>query len=501
MKRVSFFCCLILATLLASAGGALRPFSTDAANAAPQEFKLARLFAHVSGRGYRLYKTGSNLPPGLGDGPWKVEGAVCIVAGEAGPGLRPVYQLMKGDEFGVRFDYTPSEGYAKKAGSKVYDANYWTNQGVAFYVAADQLPGTTPLYRLRRDPGIVAVGPNAGKLAPGSDATLLTTDAALREKLLAEGWKNGHAIGYVWTKAPEAGPLPDLSVRQVEADEHAVKAVVFNQGKSNTGGAQVYAHLFLYDAAGKTVFSDGKFVGGMSPGQWRPVAFETGGRSLVGLRYQVKVDFSNLVKEADESNNASATEEFRRRLKINPVPPGHVVPPSIVLTSVQPSPTQGLPKHTTYRLAVTNADSYAAEMFQPTQKLPPGPCGNGPTDARLLARLQVVRDGQALNAGCKPLKSAADLKVLDVNSSVPLFDGDRLRVVLEDRGAGQRYESQPYAVGWFGLDKTLVPLGCKYFLGRAGDFLCTSDGGMAACEGLRQKGRPIRCTRAGKTQD
>ena len=34
--------------------------------------------------------------------------------------------------------------------------------------------------------------------------------------------------------------------------------------------------------------------------------------------------------------------------------------------------------------------------------------------------------------------------------------------------------------------------------GRAGSFLCTTDAGFQSCEQLRQKGKPIQCTRAGK---
>src|SRR5687767_3764681 len=121
---------------------------------------------------------------------------------------------------------------------------------------------------------------------------------------------------YVWTAPAEvamhaaAAPLPDLTVRQVEAEELAVKAVVFNEGEANTGGAQLYAHLFVYDKAGKTLTSDAKWVGGMSPGQAKPVKFETGGRSLVGLQYQIKVDIANQVKESNESNNVTETVAF-----------------------------------------------------------------------------------------------------------------------------------------------------------------------------------------------
>jgi hypothetical protein len=271
-----------------------------------------------------------------------------------------------------------------------------------------------------------------------------------------------------------------------------------------TGGADVYAHLLLYDGSGKPIFSDGKFVGGMPPGQTRPVTFDTGKRSLVGLRYQIKVDLSNLVRESNESNNLTDATEFHRKIKINSDPDAatRVPAPAFAITGVTSTPTQAQPKHTSYQLTVSNSDAYDVSWFVSLKnKLPPNPCGTGMTDARMLVRFSVLRNGRLINAGCKPLNASQDMRIMTVESAAPLADSDGLVISLVDRLHGTRYDSTPFTVGWFGLAKTLVPAGCKYFLGRAGSYLCTTDQGMAACEALRNQGKPIECRRAGKQQD
>jgi hypothetical protein len=40
--------------------------------------------------------------------------------------------------------------------------------------------------------------------------------------------------------------------------------------------------------------------------------------------------------------------------------------------------------------------------------------------------------------------------------------------------------------------------GCKYFLGRAGDWLCPTDAGYDACLAYKKDGRARECRRAGK---
>ena len=414
----------------------------------------------------------------------------------------------------AKFYYTTDEAWRDKS-----VAAGWHLDGVVGYVAPPDrgLPGTIPFHVMYHDTSEckkvssiqVANLPDRPRATrnPGDDNHFYTTSEAEKDQAIYQGgYKSRGVAAYVWptpvavAMSAPAAPLPDLTVRQVEAEEFSVKAVVVNEGQANTGGAQLYAHLVLYDKAGKNIFSNGKFVGGMSPGQARPVKFETEGHSLVGLQYEIKVDLSNLIKESNESNNVTQRAAFHRTIKINPDPnaASRVPAPSIAITGVETTATQAQPKRTSYRLTVSNWASYDAAWFQSLKnKLPPAPCGSGATDARMLMRYSLIRNGAPVNVGCKPLNSPQDLKVGEIHSAQPLADTDRLVVTLEDRADGAKYPSAAFAVGWFGLGDVLTTVGCKYFLGRAGSYLCTTDKGMAACENLKLKGKPIQCTRAG----
>ena len=55
------------------------------------------------------------------------------------------------------------------------------------------------------------------------------------------------------------------------------------------------------------------------------------------------------------------------------------------------------------------------------------------------------------------------------------------------------YTSSSVVVGALEGDQALFPLGCKRFLGRATDFICTKKLGFDACENLRKQGKPIIC--------
>lgn len=57
----------------------------------------------------------------------------------------------------------------------------------------------------------------------------------------------------------------------------------------------------------------------MFPGQPETVTFNTGGQSLWGKRYQVRLDPGGLVKESNEGNNETAPAAFSRT-RITPSP-------------------------------------------------------------------------------------------------------------------------------------------------------------------------------------
>ena len=442
---------------------------------------------------------------------YRVDGIAAYVLPQPAHGTVPLYRLRgearnaKHQPVSTKHFYTTDKGEADKAVGQ----GGWKSEGVVGHVAPPDrgIPGTVPLYRLYKPPTIMTSG-KAGHFDTGSDDHFYTTSQAEKDRALYQGgYKSEGVACYVWpgpasiAKNAPAAPLPDLTVPKVSTGENSVEAIVLNQGKHNVSSAPGISVSFLVrDRAGKVVFQSEQKIRGMSPGQFVPVVFDTTKlASTVGLRYQVVVDPSNVVRESDDSNNASAEAIWGIRIKTDPNAAARVPAPSFVITAVQAAPTQGQPKQTAYRLAVSNPGAYDAAWFQSLKNtLAAGPCGAGHTDARMLMRFSVIRAGATLNAGCKPLNTPRDMRDLTLSSATPLADADRVQVTLVDRLTETNYASEPYAVGWFGTGDALKTVGCKYSLGRAGNFLCTTDEGMKACENLRQKGKPIQCTRTGK---
>ncbi len=457
-----------------------------------QVIEYTRLYAFISKRNQQYYRTNTQLPK-VSDGPWKSEGAVCIVAKNAAPGLKPVYQFTKADNFGVRFFYESNSERIETITNSVDAAGRWQNQGVAFYVSATQLPDTVKLFRLSVAAKIEWGGNiNSVGTMKAPEEIFLTTDTAARDKAISAGWTS-RSLGYVWTKAPEAA-LPDLTIEKTFVKGSSVVAHVRNKGK--VGSPDLWVRIRILDKSGKQVsYLDKKMVATF---QNMPdtIAFDMGNQNLSGKSYQIKIDSSNLVKESDENNNETQMIAFpapKMNINIDPEQANKFRAPTFAITGVQPSGQKTL-----YQLSVSNWQSFKPESFQSLKNvLPPNPCGNGNANARLQARIYVIRTGMPLNAGCKPLNSQQDFKSLQFESASQLKDSDRVQITLIDRVSNSKYESEPFTIGWFGVGKVLNNVGCKYFLGRAGSYLCTSKQGFDACENLRKLGKPIKCTLAG----
>lgn len=191
-------------------------------------------------------------------------------------------------------------------------------------------------------------------------------------------------------------------------------------------------------------------------------------------------------------------EPPRPKIVIKKDTSGRFPPPSIAVTNIQPAPGDpGGGGHTRYSIEVTNWQNYPVDFYQSTKNvLPPHPCGG---DARGVVTTWLAQEGKPPSKkGCKGVSFVEDLRTLGVTVAGTLADTDKVYVTLDDRLTGERYESGAYMVGWFGVGKLLFPVGCKHFLGRAGQFLCSSEQGMAACENLKKQGKPIQCTRQGQ---
>lgn len=436
-----------------------------------------------------LYKPGASLPAGLTG--HKLLGPVFLVPKNDGPNVHPIYISS------LSYQNAYAKAYGKDTPAKIsyYYSRLaaapkrFTPGGIAFYVSSVPSPGTVLLYGFSKVTGVDEYG----------TATLsyrFLTDS----KPPGPKWEEHGHMGYVWPLGTPKS-LPDLKIVKVTVREGGVDAVFRNEGKASISSQPgVSAFLEIYDRNGKTLLysSGAKQFGGMSGGQQRPYFFDTGNLDLKRKYYRIKIDGANLVAEEDENNNDTGFVEIPGPKvdlsKIKPLPAGYVPPPTINLTNITPA-SNG---RTTYKIAVTNAANFDPLAFQSLEDiLPPNPCGGGNTNARMVARVAVIKTSPVL-VTCKPLNSRQDMASLEFTVQAKLGDSDRLKIYIEDRATKDRWESGEFAVGWFGVDKTLVPVGCKYFLGRVGSYLCTNDQGMKTCEGLKTQGKPIQCKRAGK---
>ena len=465
-----------------------------------QQFKTRPLYRFQSARGQYLYTTDPKLPPGMSDGPWESEGIVCHVPDAAPHGTKPIYLLSKSDDFGVRFLLTASPGEADSAA-----AAGWTKQGIHFYVANMKLPGTVPLHSLykpvipgkKKDTGILASikekisGPefttsNANVL---QDAHFYTTSENEKTIAVQGGFAYENVIGYVWLspQPPPAKGLADLVLKDVKAAPSSVSAVIFNQGQASTGGAKYNVTLVIYDDKHKVSNTLEQVAPGLSPGQGASIKFQVGGilsRSMHGKSYQLKIDTNNTVDESNENNNETAMLEGPAAIEAAAVPT-----PDLAITNKREDG-----QRTTYVLTIVNSAKYPAADFQVIDALPPDPCGEHPTKARMLLRISAERNGAVYFNRCVPLSSPQILRSFDVTIPSGLVAQTKISVVIEDRLLGAQQKSIPQLTGLFNLS---LPT-CKNFLGRQGEIMRESQTSFAACENLKKNGVPVKCGLAGK---
>lgn len=508
MKRLLAIGNLAFAIQIIFAGLVL-PGPTRQAIAAPalQTLESQPLYRFRGKKGHLFYTTSAELPKASG-GPWTNEGIAGHVPMRPNHTIntKPVYQLGKSDKWGVRYAYTSSFAEADKykgGPADQHGVGQWINQGEVFRVCSNQAMNTVPLYRLYMPVRLTNPGQEFTGVVPGTDTQFLTIDENEKNNAISHGWVDQGIIGYVWRSPypPPAAPQPDITVVGSNADEFSVTAILMNKGKANTGGIKYEVTLAVYDQKGKLVLKIAKVAPGMSPNQTNQVTFGTQGKSLNDTRYQLTVDSTNALDESDETNNETAMLDGpkSRKIDLSKVDAERVIPPSIEMTGKQESGMKEKPK-TAYIFAVTNWDKYPAEWFQPLKSLGPISCAGESTDARMLAHLWIeVGERPPQKAGCKVLNFPQDLKTVQtLATGGALPKPDKVFVVLEDRLVGKRYQSNSYPVEVFGIDKELFTVGCKRFLGRASDFLCTKKLGFDACQNLKAKGKPINCRLAGQ---
>lgn len=463
-------------------------------SASAQEFKTYPLYSFLSAKGYRLYKVGATLPPGLSDGPWKNEGVVAYVLKDPAAGSHPVYTYVKTDQWGTRYSYNRKDSES---------GNGWNLQGVAFHLPPQGTPNTVRLFKLYLPAQQTHPGKEFTGMVQGTDAVYLTSDAGKRAEAIGSGWQGAGVLGVAWTKPLEAPALADLVIKQTSVEGNQIRAIVMNEGKKNVfSPIGIQVAVYIYDEAGKVVFTKAVGVGGMSPGQSQEAVIDTGNFPIARKRYKVLVDPSSTIEESNDNNNETALINIPGpKIKINPLPPDHVTPPTFKVEAINSSPTPSQPKRTTYRLLVTNWEKFNPEWFISLENvLPPGPCGPGKTtNARLLVKLFLLENGSRTAVGCKPLNSPKDLQTVDFPVHTQFAESAAIQIAVVDTVPGGRsYTSNSYPIGLFGVAKILTVSGCKMLLGREGSYVCNTDQGFSMCEGLRNKGKPIECRRVGQ---
>ena len=505
MKRHSMLSMTGVMILLLCGGGWVSS-STVVSMTAFQSIESQPLYRFRSKKGHLFYTPSATVPK-ASDGPWKNEGIVCYVPLKPNHTINTtsVFQLAKSDNWGARFAYTNS--FAEADGYKGGPANengvgQWFNQGEVFRVCSQQGLNTVPLYRLYLPVRLTNPGQKFTGVVVGTDTQFLTTSESEKNNALSHGWVDQGIIGYVWLSPypPPPTPLPDLTVFSAKADESSVTVILMNKGKANTGGFKYDVRLTVFDESGKVLIKSSKAAPGMSPNQKTQVVFDQLGKSLNNTRYKVSVDSTNALEESDEGNNETGMLEGPHRNLISPkVNPDAVRPPSISLSGQRDVTMKNGAVMTVFTLSVYNWESYSKEWFQELTVLPETSCAAEPTKARMLAHIWIqTGERPAQKAGCKPLNSQLELKTVEtMPTGGALPKPDRIFVVLEDRLVGASYKSDSVVVGAFNIDKTLFPLGCKRFLGRATDFVCTKKLGFDACENLKKQGKPINCRLAG----
>ncbi len=510
-KIVLIACSFIIVGGLALVAPELRRDSAVMPTALAEQTGREPLYRYQSQRGHYLYATTAKLPAGLDDGPWESEGLTCYVPEPKPHGTTPVYQLSsQTNDLGTRYFFTTDLNEVQS-----YQTQGWSDQGIVFHIANVKLPGTVPVYRLykglapqvKKDKSFwdkiseAILGPEFTQETAGvlQDSYFYTIREEEKAVALKGGFIQLGILGYAWppTSGSPASNKPDLVVLKTAADATSVTALLSNQGEVNTGGVKYEIALLIYDKENNLEARVYQTAPSLSPKQTIPVKFDTTKQSVVGKRYQVVVDEPNTVKESKETNNATEIMDGPRpSIKFGSTKQTSI-PLALNLIDVREIKVSSgqLPgKVTAYDLAITNA-KFPADAFEQLPMLP-NTCAGRSSTARLQAEIIWGRKGKdsepIMRGTCIPLGSQQDLTKMTFNLGAEKGTASLLQVIIHDRLTGIDHKSNVYPVGAFGIAKVLGPLGCKGFLGRPDDFLCSTSG-MVACENLRNHGQPINC--------
>lgn len=238
MKRITTLNYVLLALLL-GLGVMFQPVHPVGVNAAVEPaapgvatVPLYRLYAETTG--INFYTADPNRrDSAIASGGWKQIGITGYVFNKQVPDTVPLYMIETDIGFGAIFGYTRNLNEAIRLTQK--KGWYTEGNGIACYVAATQLPGTLPLYRLSRgktgskDSGggffDFIAGPEFK--TEGSDHIIgdfdnfYTTSKAERDSAVANAkYTYVRPEGYIWTQPTTLGPQapPPIKKQKFDAD-------------------------------------------------------------------------------------------------------------------------------------------------------------------------------------------------------------------------------------------------------------------------------------------
>jgi len=210
MKRITFLIFALIAILLPLA--VVRPSAAQSIKTVP----LYRLFAHRTGIHFYTIDINRKLEA-IGAG-WSDEGIAAYVVDQQAPSTVPVYVLTNhaifyitgssdNTTFGNMFAFTAKLDMRDKLlATKVpnYDSTWkYDRSGVGFYISAQQLPGTVPLYRLQHP----AANPQH-VVFNDYDCLLTTSEAEKNDHLANHGYQIFGIEGYVWPQSATLSMQP-----------------------------------------------------------------------------------------------------------------------------------------------------------------------------------------------------------------------------------------------------------------------------------------------------
>ena len=432
---------LITMLLVITCGAQIIPlYKVKAVVIPPDTVSTVQLHRFLNSTAHHIYTTDADFKLTGG----KYEGAKgWVLTKKVSGDTVPVFSLHKDDEpIGRRHFYTTDMDEANNAINNLgWAVDTYLPKGIAFYIAATQVPNTEALFRLYYAP---------------TDDHFYTTDVAERNKAIASGYKFEKIAGYVWrtpqtfdlAKADPLNPgpkLPDLLIQEIaDVKDTSVTVVLRNDGEGSLKPHATDITLTAYNAKNQILFTVHKELEhGLSSHQADSVTIDTNGQSLFMTHFYVLVDTSKKVEESNELNNVSKVGKGPMLvIKLADDPLKDLKLALKLAFIAKQDRSAGGPPQFVYTLSITNWVEVPAAMFADAPSLPP--CGKKSSGPRTWIYI-LNQNGKMLSQICW-ITSPSTLQKLIYAAKPGEAVPEQLIVGLEDRQTGKTYKSNPVSV-------------------------------------------------------